>query len=71
MLHPVAQVCAVLQSQTDHPDLEADRTSDVEILEEISVIGAAVTNCRSSSYRMEPAGIEPATSGLQSQRSPN
>ena len=24
-----------------------------------------------SSYRVEPAGIEPATSGLQSQRSPN
>ena len=28
--------------------------------------GKALKPCRASSYRMEPAGIEPATSGLQS-----
>ena len=33
--------------------------------------GKDIKPCRASSYRVEPAGIEPATSGLQSQRSPN
>ena len=31
----------------------------------------AVSDCWYFSYAVEPAGIEPATSGLQSQRSPN